>query len=229
MVEDKKEDKVDNNDSKKSEDEKPKKKKLNLSKPKPIFYIIIVPAVLVFILYIVLNKIYLPKEELHEVKIQKVLEEKELEEKKELNNEDIENDEKVDIEENLLEEDDEENQITDENGVALFDVHNYYQFEAPFALNIKDSKKILTFDLAISTFQTSVTAGFFLENFAAFVPALRSEVLKELSKYNYEELKSSSNRPKLLNSLKGVINDKLEQLGSSPSIDKVFFVNYVLT
>ena len=219
MVEDKKEDKTNIKDEKKSDEEKTKKKKFTLPKPKPIFFIIISPAILVLISYIVLNRIYLPKEELHEVKIQKVLEEKKSEMK-------IDQEEgNGSIEENLLEDE----QIKDENGMVLFDTHNYYQFEIPFAINVKDSKNILTFDLAISTFQTAITASFFLENFVAFVPALRSEVLKELSKYNYDELKSSISREDLLKTLKKVMNKKLEELGSEPSIDKVFFVNYVLT
>ena len=219
MVDDKKEDKTNIKDEKKSDEEKIKKKKFTLPKPKPIFFIIISPAILVLISYIVLNRIYLPKEELHEVKIQKVLEEKKSEMK-------IDQEEgNGSIEENLLEDE----QIKDENGMVLFDTHNYYQFEIPFAINVKDSKNILTFDLAISTFQTAITASFFLENFVAFVPALRSEVLKELSKYNYDELKSSISREDLLKTLKKVMNKKLEELGSEPSIDKVFFVNYVLT
>ena len=204
---------------KKSDEEKPKKKKLKFSKPKPIFYLIIVPALLIFVIFIVLNKMYLPKEENHELKIQKVLD-----------TEDIENEESMIVDEEIpIEDSSNEDQQVDENGIALFDVHNYYQFELPFSLNVKDTKKILTFDLAISTFQTTLTAGFFLENFSAFVPALRSEVLKELRKYNFEELKSSQNRQNILNTLKKVINNKLQELGSEPSVDKVFFVNYVLT
>ncbi len=216
MAEDKKDEE---NNEKKLDDEKPKKKKLKLSKPKPIFYYITIPALLIFVIFIILNKIYLPKEENHEIKIQKVLETNDIS-----NEEDISTNDKIPIDDKT-----EVVQEVDENGMALFDTHNYYQFELPFSINIKDTKNILTFDLAISTFQTSLTAGFFLENFSAFVPALRSEVLKELSKYDFDELKSSQNRKNILNILKKVINKKLQELGSDPSVDKVFFVNYVLT
>tara|TARA_B100001057_G_C22808902_1_gene934584 strand:+ start:1268 stop:1939 length:672 start_codon:yes stop_codon:yes gene_type:complete len=216
MAEDKKDKK---NDEKKLDEEKPKKKKLKFSKPKPIFYYITVPALLIFVIFITLNKIYLPKDEDHETKIQKVLETNDI-----VNEENVSTNGEISIEDTP-----EEVQEVDENGIALFDTHNYYQFEAPFSVNIKKTKKVLTFDLAISTFQTNLTAGFFLESFSAFVPALRSEVLKELSKYDFEELKSSQNRKNILNTLKNVINNKLQELGSEPSVDRVFFVNYLLT
>ena len=98
-----------------------------------------------------------------------------------------------------------------------------------FAVNIPNSKKNLTFELAVSSFQSGVTAEWFFESFTAFVPAIRSEILYFMGGHSLEELESSEFQAKLLLQLKDVINKKLESLGSKPDINKVLFIRFVIT
>ena len=87
----------------------------------------------------------------------------------------------------------------------------------------------LTFELAVSSFQSGVTAEWFFESFTAFVPALRSDILYFMGSHSLDDLQSSDFQTILLNDLRDVINAKLESLGSKPEISKVLFVRFVIT
>ena len=112
---------------------------------------------------------------------------------------------------------------------GFLDTHNYFQFPMAFAVNIPDTKKNLTFELAVSTFQTGVGAEWFFESFTAFVPALRSEILYFVGKHSLEQLQSDDFQYELLIELKNVINAKLESLGAKPEVNKVLFLRYIIT
>ena len=90
-------------------------------------------------------------------------------------------------------------------------------------------KKNLTFELAVSSFQSGVAAEWFFESFTAFVPALRSDILYFMGAHSLEDLNSSNFQASLLKDLRDVINAKLESLGSKPEISKVLFVRFVIT
>ena len=205
------EDTSDDNETEAS-DETVAKPRFKIQMPNPIVYFFLGPFVLIFIIYILLTKFLLTSDMEHEAKLEQVL--------------------KTDTEEVVSEEeqinlDSDGNEIEDEGG--FLDTHNYFQFPMAFAVNIPNTKKNLTFELAVSSFQSGVTAEWFFESFNAFVPALRSDILYFMGGHSLDDLQSSDFQALLLQDLRDVINAKLESLGAKPEISKVLFVRFVIT
>ena len=186
------------------------KPKLKLKMPSPIVFFFVGPFILIFIIYVVLTKIYLTSDLEHEEKLEQVL--------------------KIDAEKLIAGEQqvDSEQVINEEEG-GFLDIHNYFQFPMAFAVNVPNTKKNLTFELAVSSFQSGVTAEWFFESFNAFVPAIRSDILYFMGGHSLEDLQSPEFQAQLLLDLKDVINTKLESLGAKPDISKVLFVTFVIT
>ena len=186
------------------------KPKLKLKMPSPIVFFFLGPFILIFIIYIVLTKIYLTSDLEHEEKLEQVL--------------------NIDAEKRTSgEQEVDGEQVVNEEEAGFLDIHNYFQFPMSFAVNVPNTKKNLTFELAVSSFQSGVTAEWFFESFNAFVPALRSDILYFMGGHSLEDLQSSEFQAELLLDLKDVINTKLESLGAKPEISKVLFVTFVIT
>ena len=189
------------------------KPRLKITMPSPVVYFYIGPFILVFIIYVLLTKLLLTSDLQHEAKVEELLK---------MNSEEL----VLGTDQPVLEVETME-AGTEEGG--FLDTHNYFQFPMAFAVNIPETNKNLTFELAVSSFQSGVTAEWFFESFTAFVPALRSDILYFMGKHSLEELQSSDFQAALLLDLKDVINAKLESLGSKPDISKVLFIRFVIT
>jgi len=197
-------------------DETASKPRFKISKPNPMVYFIIGPFIIVFVVYIVLTKILITSDLEHEAKLEELMK---LDEKELISGED-QLDSSAGVDGEL---------IQSEEEAGFLDIHNYFQFPVAFAVNIPKVPKTLTFELAVSSFQSGVTAEWFFKNFTAFVPALRSDILYFMGGHSLEDLQSPDFQALLLNDLKDVINAKLESLGAKPEISKVLFVTFVIT
>jgi len=190
------------------------KARFKISKPDPIIYYIAGPFVIVFVIYIVLTKVFISSDLGHEAKLEQVMI--------------ISNSETSELsEESVAEDDDTVEPEISEGG--FLDIHNYFQFPVTFAVNIPETNKNLTFDLAVSSFQSGVTAEWFFESFTAFVPAIRSDILYFMATHSLDDLQSSDFQEELLENLKEVINEKLKNLGAEPEVSKVMFVSFIIT
>jgi len=190
------------------------KARFKISKPDPIIYYIAGPFLIVFVIYIVLTKVFISSDLGHEAKLEQVMI--------------ISNSETSELsEESVAEDDDTVEPEISEGG--FLDIHNYFQFPVTFAVNIPETNKNLTFDLAVSSFQSGVTAEWFFESFTAFVPAIRSDILYFMATHSLDDLQSSDFQEELLENLKEVINEKLKNLGAEPEVSKVMFVSFIIT
>ena len=197
-----------------SSDEPVSKARFKISKPDPIVYYIAGPFVIVFVIYIVLTKVFISSDLGHEAKLEQVMV--------------ISNSETSDLSgESISEADDTVEPENSEGG--FLDIHNYFQFPVAFAVNIPETNKNLTFELAVSSFQSGVTAEWFFESFTAFVPAMRSDILYFMATHSLDDLQSSDFQEELLENLKKVINEKLRNLGAEPEVSKVMFVSFIIT
>ena len=190
------------------------KARFKISKPDPIIYYIAGPFLIVFVIYIVLTKVFISSDLGHEAKLERVMV--------------ISNSETSELsEESIAEADDTVEPEISEGG--FLDIHNYFQFPVAFAVNIPETNKNLTFELAVSSFQSGVTAEWFFESFTAFVPAMRSDILYFMATHSLDDLQSSDFQEELLENLKEVINEKLKNLGAEPEVSKVMFVSFIIT
>ena len=188
------------------------KPKMKLQMPNPIVYFFIGPFLLIFVIYIILTKILLTSDLEHEAKLEQVL--------------------KMGSEEEIVQEEITsvaEGAQNNPEDAGFLDTHNYFQFPMAFAVNIPETNKNLTFELAVSSFQSGVAAEWFFASFSAFVPAFRSDILYFMGKHSLEDLQSPDFQETLLIDLKDVINAKLESLGAKPEITKVLFLRFVVT
>ncbi len=186
------------------EDQEPEKKRFKIAKPNPLVFIFLGPAIIIFVVYIVLSNFLISSDLQHEQKLELVL--------------------KVD-EPEVIEEPAEA--ILDPYGNpieegGMIDKHTYYQFEVSFGVNVMKSKKLMTFDIAVSTFQPGVLGRFYFEGFPAFVPALRSDILYYMGRIPLEKLQEKNFQKEAEAELRNIINKKLESLGASPEIHRVF-------
>ena len=193
------------------------KPRFKIGKPNPIIYFIAGPFVVVFFVYIVLTKILISSDLAHEAKLEEVMA--------------ISNIAGDEVSNSVSSESKGEDGQADLNqgGGSFLDTHNYFQFPVSFAVNIPDTNKNLTFDLAVSTFQSGVTAEWFFESFTAFVPAIRSDILYFMGAQSLKELQTPDNQAALLKRLREVINLKLESLGADPEISDVMFISFIVT
>ena len=156
------------------EAQEPEKKRLKIGKPNPLVFIFLGPAVLIFVAYILLSNFLISSDLQHEQKLEMVL--------------------KVD-EPEVIEEPaevvlDPYGNPMEEGG--MIDKHTYYQFEVSFGVNVMKSNKLMTFDVAVSTFQPGVLGRFYFEGFPAFVPALRSDILYYMGRIPLEKLQEKN-------------------------------------
>ena len=191
-------------------DEAVPKRKFQLKMPSPIVFIFVGPFILVFAVYIILTRVFLSSDLDHEQKLEQVL--------------------KIDAEKQIAAEEQLDGESAgNQDDAGFLDMHNYFQFPMSFAVNVPNTSKNLTFELAVSSFQSGVTAEWFFESFTAFVPALRSDILYFMGGHSLEDLQSPEFQARLLLDLKDVINAKLESLGAKPEISKVLFITFVVT
>ena len=197
-------------------EEVPAKPRFRIKKPNPIVYFILGPFILTFVSYIVMTNIFLTSDLEHEAKLEILMA--------------LESEEAVSEDPSNA-----DNVLNGEGGSSsvedggFLDTHNYFQFPMAFAVNIPETNRNLTFELAVSSFQSGVAAEWFFESFSAFVPALRSDILYHVGKQSLADLQSEDFQRLLLLELKAVINAKLESLGSKPEISQVLFVRFVVT
>lgn len=121
----------------------------------------------------------------------------------------------------------------DEREFALFNTpkYSYYLFPIPFIANLKDSRKLLTIELAVSTLAPLTDADSFIESLYPFDPAMRDVILKHLQTKKPEELKTRADREQLKLELKDKLNE-LILIGQSdpdaPTIEEVHIQKLVV-
>lgn len=96
-----------------------------------------------------------------------------------------------------------------EQALLAFNIprHEYYLFPLPFISNLKDSKKLVTLELAVSTYAPSGISETFIVGLMDLDPALRSAVLGHLLTKRADELETAAGRQELKSELRDVLNE----------------------
>ena len=116
----------------------------------------------------------------------------------------------------------------DGNGSSPKDAANYqatyYQIEAPFTSNLKDSGSFAQISLAIATYYDSRL----LENIKQHEIAVRSAVLMRIADQDEMELSTPQGKEALQKELKAAINKILLEKTGFGGVDNVYFTNFVI-
>ena len=96
----------------------------------------------------------------------------------------------------------------EEQALMLFNKpkHSYYLFPIPFVSNLKDSKKLLTIELAVSIYASPLQGDGLLSALFKLDPAMRNVILAHLLIKHPDELVSRQDRQMLAEELKEKLN-----------------------
>ena len=198
------------------EDTKPKKRK-KLIIPWKSLALYVLPALIVFIIFIMM----------HNLLVQPPLSREEIvaliNDKNEEDNSKSNSDEEIDTAENTEEEIQQGSDIP-----FIGPQHFYHSFTGALATDLKNGSGILTIEIAVSIFMGKLNAETYLENFKQFEPALRSPILALMRTKTKEQLETNQGKETLQLEILKTINDELVRLGAKPQIKTVQLTRILL-
>ena len=106
--------------------------------------------------------------------------------------------------------------------------HFYHSFTGALATDLKNGSGILTIEIAVSIFMGKLNAEAYFENFKAFEPALRSIILALMRTKTKEQLETNQGKETLKLEILETINGELVRLGAKPEIKAVQLTQLLL-
>ncbi len=195
---------------------KPKKRK-KLIIPWKLLALYVLPAIVVFIIFIVMHN-SLVQPPLSREEIMALMNDK----NKEEHSEDY-SDKESDQANSTVEE------IQQGSDIPFIGPQHYYQsFTGALATDLKNGSGILTIELAVSIFMGKLNADAYFESFKTFEPALRSVVLALMRTKTKEQLDTNQGKEALKLEILETINNELVKLGAKPEIKTVQLTKLLL-
>ena len=209
-------DDLENTEIKPEEGPKPKKRK-KLIIPWKLLALYILPAVIVFVIFIVMHN-SLVQPPLSREEIMAIMNDRNKEEQSE-NDADKESDPaKTSSEE-----------IQQGSDIPFIGPQHYYHsFTGALATDLKNDSGILTIELAVSIFMGKLNAEAYFESFKAFEPALRSVILALMRTKTKAQLDTNQGKEALKREILETINKELVKLGAKPEIKTVQLTKLLL-
>jgi|TARA_B100001939_G_C16915207_1_gene606580 flagellar basal body-associated protein FliL len=207
---------LENTETEKEEAPKPKKRK-KLIIPWNLLALYILPAAVVFIIFIVMHN-SLVQPPLSREEIMALMKDKNEEEHSEGNS-----DKEIDPAKTTDEE------IQQGSDIPFIGPQHYYQsFTGALATDLKNGSGILTIEIAVSIFMGKLNADAYFESFKTFEPALRSSILALMRTKTKEQLNTIQGKEALKLEILETINNELVKLGAKPEIKTVQLTKLLL-
>ena len=197
-------------------DPKPKKRK-KLIIPWKSLALYILPALIVFIIFIMMHNL-LVQPPLSREEILALINDKNEEENSKSNS-----DKEIDAAKNTEEEIQQGSDIP-----FIGPQHFYHSFTGALATDLKNGSGILTIEIAVSIFMGKLNAEAYFENFREFEPALRSTILALMRTKTKEQLETNQGKETLKLEILKTINGELVRLGAKPEIKTVQLTKLLL-
>ena len=209
-------DELENTETKTEEASKPKKRK-KLIIPWKLLALYILPAAVVFIIFIVMHK-SLVQPPLSREEIMALINDNNEGEHSEGNS-----DKEIESAKNTVEEIQQGSDIP-----FIGPQHYYHSFTGALATDLKNDSGILTIELAVSIFMGKLNAEAFFESFKSFEPALRSVILALMRTKTKAQLDTNQGKEALKLEILETINNELVKLGAKPEIKTVQLTKLLL-
>ena len=207
---------LENTKTENEEAAKPKKRK-KLIIPWKLLALYILPAAVVFIIFIVMHN-SLVQPPLSREEIMALMKDKNEEEHSEGNS-----DEEIDPAKTTNEEIQQGSDIP-----FIGPQHYYHSFTGALATDLKNDSGILTIELAVSIFMGKLNAEAYFESFKSFEPALRSVILALMRTKTKAQLDTNQGKEALKLEILETINNELVKLGAKPEIKTVQLTKLLL-
>ena len=210
------EDDLENTETKTEDGPKPKKRK-KLIIPWKLLALYVLPAVVVFIIFIVMHS-SLVQPPLSREEIMALMNDKNEEEHSEGHS-----DKEIDPAKTTNEEIQQGSDIP-----FIGPQHYYHSFTGALATDLKNDSGILTIELAVSIFMGKLNADAYFESFKTFEPALRSVILALMRTKTKAQLDTNQGKEALKLEILETINNELVKLGAKPEIKTVQLTKLLL-
>ena len=109
---------------------------------------------------------------------------------------------------------------------VLVDKYNYLKIENVSQGRLLDTKELFSFEVAVATFQTNVTADFFIKAIYEIEADLVSEISTLAVDTTSAELTTIEGRKVITDRIMDGLNDYLVKNGYNPDIHYVYIINY---
>ena len=206
------EDDLENTGTKTEDGPKPKKRK-KLIIPWKLLALYILPAVIVFIIFIVMHN-SLVQPPLSREEIMALMNDTNKEEHSEGDSDPVKSSSE---------------EIQQGSDIPFIGPQHYYHsFTGALATDLKNDSGILTIELAVSIFMGKLNAEAYFESFKTFEPALRSVILALMRTKTKAQLDTNQGKEALKLEILETINNELVKLGAKPEIKTVQLTKLLL-
>ena len=121
--------------------------------------------------------------------------------------------------------------VVNEDGTFDFAQYRYFSFPLPFVVNFADGNGMMTVEIAIATYETTLRGERLIEKLTTFKPKMRSAINLVLAEQVHAEVNTVSKRKalesKLLAAIKTVIDGTKPETPSG--ITDLHFIKFVIS
>ena len=115
----------------------------------------------------------------------------------------------------------------DGGGVPLLpDKYNYLKIDQVFQGRLFDTQKLFSLEIAVATYQTNVTADFFIKGIYEIEADLVAKISTLVVDMRSDELTTVEGRKVITDKIMTGLNDYLVEEGYNPDIHYVYIINY---
>ena len=113
------------------------------------------------------------------------------------------------------------------DGLPLLpDKYNYLKIENVFQGRLLDTQELFSLEVAVATYQTNVTADFFIKGIAEIESDLVAEITNMIVDTTAEQLTTVEGRTLITEKIKSELNNYLVEEDYNPDIHFVYIINY---
>ena len=121
--------------------------------------------------------------------------------------------------------------VVNEDGTFDFAQYRYFSFPLPFVVNFADGNGMMTVEIAIATYETTLRGEQLIEKLTTFTPKMRSAINLVLAEQIHDAVNTVAKRKALENRLLATIKPVID--GTNPErpsgITDLYFTKFVIS
>ncbi len=121
--------------------------------------------------------------------------------------------------------------VVNEDGTFDFAQYRYFSFPLPFVVNFADGNGMMTVEIAIATYETTLRGERLIEKLTTFTPKMRSAINLVLAEQIHDEVNTVAKRKALEKRLLATIKPLID--GTNPErpsgITDLYFTKFVIS
>ena len=121
--------------------------------------------------------------------------------------------------------------VVNEDGTFDFAQYRYFSFPLPFVVNFADGNGMMTVEIAIATYETTLRGEQLIEKLTTFTPKMRSAINLVLAEQIHDAVNTVANRKALEKRLLATIKPVID--GTNPErpsgITNLYFTKFVIS